>query len=338
MKLHAKVNVISHELISSNDWDDYILGHEHGNVFHTSMYFYVFNKTPGFHPFAFFAVDSENRIRGMLSGYIQRISFGVLSPIAKRAVLLCSPIVDDPHCMTVLLRKLISFTRFRCVYLEIRNHYDLQDYVPVFSKCGFIYEEHLNILVDLNKDEDDLRRDLSKSRSREIKQALKEKLEFEELNKQQARELYPILEQIYSRAKLPLLPKEYFGNVYDLPASNYKILGVLSDGKVAGAVLVLCFKDTVYGHFGGSRDEYYRKRPNDLLFWSTILWAKNNGFMTFDWLGAGSPHKPYGVRDWKIQFGGSFVNFGRFKHYQSRSIYKLAEASFGLVRKYLGKK
>jgi lipid II:glycine glycyltransferase (peptidoglycan interpeptide bridge formation enzyme) len=57
---------------------------------------------------------------------------------------------------------------------------------------------------------------------------------------------------------------------------------------------------------------YQSKRPNDILYWEAIKWGCKNDYKIFDFGGAGSPGKKYGVREFKEKFGGNLVNHGRF--------------------------
>lgn len=41
--------------------------------------------------------------------------------------------------------------------------------------------------------------------------------------------------------------------------------------------------------------------------------AKELGCTTFDFMGAGKPNKPYGVREFKKRFGGELVEYGRYR-------------------------
>jgi len=73
-------------------------------------------------------------------------------------------------------------------------------------------------------------------------------------------------------------------------------------------------------------------RPNDVLPWHIFLWGKQNGFKVFDFGGAGKPNIPYGVRDYKLKFGGKLVNFGRFELIHKPVLYRL-----GLIGLFLFK-
>lgn len=329
------MRVVDHNAIDVSKWDVYVEKHRYGTIFHTPEYYHVLAETPGHRPFALFCVDDSGRITGLLLAYYSDVLSGALSSITRRIVLMNAPIVDDTKSMHNLLNSLKRKTKWNAIYLEIRNHYDLGSFQKVYSQAGYVYDQHLNILVDLAKSEDDLWKDVSASRRREIRKAVKEGFNFCVEDKNGEDKLYPILQEIYGRAKLPLVSKGYFESVYKMPRDKFAVLCLYLENEVVGALLVLMNKNTVYGLYGGSKEAYFKQRPNDLLFWSALLWAKSNGYTVFDWLGAGHPDKPYGVREWKKQFGGEFVNYGRYYYYPNKLLFGMAERIFRLYRQCL---
>ena len=52
-----------------------------------------------------------------------------------------------------------------------------------------------------------------------------------------------------------------------------------------------------------------------------------HGYDIFDFGGAGTPKKSYGVRDYKKKFGGKLVNYGRYE--EIRRPLKFATANVG---------
>ena len=42
-------------------------------------------------------------------------------------------------------------------------------------------------------------------------------------------------------------------------------------------------------------------------------------------MGAGVPDKPYGVRDFKMEFGGEVVEYGRYLHIRKPLLYKIGK-------------
>lgn len=71
------------------------------------------------------------------------------------------------------------------------------------------------------------------------------------------------------------------------------------------------YKDVVYAWYAGSNAEYFNKRPNDFLMWNVLLWSKEKGYKLFDFGGAGKPNIPYGVREYKLKYGGQKISSER---------------------------
>jgi lipid II:glycine glycyltransferase (peptidoglycan interpeptide bridge formation enzyme) len=64
----------------------------------------------------------------------------------------------------------------------------------------------------------------------------------------------------------------------------------------------------VCGTDGEIKDVY----PSILATWAAMDYANQNNIPRFDFMGAGSPDKDYGVREFKSKFGGEEVEHGRF--------------------------
>ena len=73
--------------------------------------------------------------------------------------------------------------------------------------------------------------------------------------------------------------------------------------------------------------------PNDILIWETLRWACANGYKVFDYVGAGNPNKPYGVREFKKQMGGELVDYGRYEKVYHPLKMKIATVGYTLYRK-----
>ena len=144
-------------------------------------------------------------------------------------------------------------------------------------------------------------------------------------------EIYRILQKVYKRAQLPLPPLDFFENIITtLGKQNgfLKIFKAVHQEKVVAARLILAYKNSLYDWYAGSLQEFNHLRPNDLLVWEILKWGCENGFDFFDFGGAGKPGIPYGVRDYKLKFGGKVVNFGRYQ--KVHHPLKMALAKIGL--------
>ena len=324
--------------ISREKWQQYVDRHQYGSIFLTPFMYDVFAETLGYLPFALFAVSDDGSIAAMLLGYVHQVFKVKLGRLNKRIVLMSAPLANSSEALDCLLANYKKrFSRLG-IYTEVRNHYNTGDYSEIFLKHEYRYEEHLNILIDLRPDIAILWNEMSSNRKKEVKKSIKEQLNFKQVPEKEFKEFYTILKDVYKRAKKPLVDYSFFRSLLKQNALNCYLLGVYEQSTLIGAVLLLKYKRRVYSLYGASKTAYYKLRPNDFLFWNVLLWAKHNGFDTFDWLGAGNPHKPYGVRDWKKQFGGIMVNYGRYIYVSCPLLMKIAEFGFSLLQNIKYKK
>ena len=103
-----------------------------------------------------------------------------------------------------------------------------------------------------------------------------------------------------------------------------KCFAAYLDETMIGTVWLLTFRGRVYDWYSGSLSQFLNKAPNDLMLWKSIEWAIDKNYEIFDFGGAGSPEKKYGVRDFKRKFGGDELNLGRFNIINSKFKYALS--------------
>lgn len=320
--------------IECQQWSDFVLHHPRGNIFQTPEMFDVFKATKNNEPVLTAALDDKgNRVAGVLISVIQGEYPGIVGRFTSRSITWGGPLVSDDNkeIIELLIEQYNEIIKRKAIYSQFRNLWDQEDFIPAFNKNNYNYEKHLNIHVDLGKTEEELWKEVNSKRRNEIRRAKKEGTTFKELtSKDEIDRAYRILKKVYTRAKLPLHDKSLFNAASKIlhPKGMIKFFGAINQGKIIGAIVVLCYKDRVYDWYAGSLREYYDKYPNDLLPWEVFLWGGKNGYKIFDFGGAGKPGKPYGVRDYKKKFGGEFVNFGRFEKIHKPAFMKLGK--FGL--------
>ena len=113
-----------------------------------------------------------------------------------------------------------------------------------------------------------------------------------------------------------------------MPIGEAVFFGAYLHDELVGTMYTLCYKGLIYDYFAGSNSIHYKKFPNSLIPWEVMMWGKNNGMILFDWGGAGKPGIPYGVRDYKEQFGGQYVNFGRFEKINKPILFRIVNVFF----------
>ena len=316
-------------------WNSYVEAHPYGTIFHTSYMFNIYNGTPNHEPFAYFVIDENQDIQAMLSGYIQTVKPGLLGFMSKRAVLFQAPIYNKPDALDFLLKNYLEITSKQAIYTEVRNHYDTNIVKKVFTNRGFLYEQHLNILIDTSLSEEKILKKFSKSARKTIRRVKSKELSFKVIHYSELIEAYKVLEKVYSRINLPLLDLSFFDQAIKNSSNIEKmvIVGAFKKDKLLACRFAFCYKDIVIGFYAGCHEEFFHLNANEFLVYETLKWAHQNRFKIFDFGGAGKPDVPYGVRDYKMKFGGDLVNYGRYHFIHSPLKYKIAENGFRILQK-----
>lgn len=149
-------------------------------------------------------------------------------------------------------------------------------------------------------------------------------------------EIYKQLQETYRNAKVPLADITLFKSTITelVPKNMAKVWVAKYNNEIIGTIITLTYKNTIYDWYAGSSQKHLKLCPNDVLPWHAIEWGVENGFSKFDFGGAGKPDEYYGVREFKKQFGGDLVNFGRYEKVHSKLKNKVATLGYKLYKSF----
>ena len=321
--------------IDKKEWSDFVFKHINGNIFQTPEMYMVYQNTPKFTPIILVAKDKKDKIVGSLMSVIQRDYKGIIGEFTARSIVMGGPLAENNNAeiLDLLLQNYNKLISTKAIYSQFRNLFDMKNYRVPFEKNGYKLEEHLDILINLRKTELELENQLHKERKRNISQALKEGLTFKVLDDDvNIKNVILLLKKTYDRVKIPFTYEKLFFNSYFILNDNVKFFGAFCHGKMIAGQVRLCYKDTVYAWYAGSDSDYFQKRPNDFLLWNVILWSKENNYNVFDFGGAGKPDVPYGVRNYKLKFGGELVNYGRYQKEHKKLLMLIGKIALNLFK------
>lgn len=325
--------------INSQEWVSYVLGRVEGTFFHTPYYIQILEGVPNHHPFAFFVCEEKGKVMAMITGYRHNVKTGILSRISSRIVVPSLPLFENEEALTFLLMWFTRNYSKKSVYTEIRS----QEPNPIFSvvsqRVGFIYRPHFNIVVKCQPN-DRVWSSISDSKRRQIKKAIKSGVTTEEHPSiQQVEDFYEILSDLYkNKVKKPLVNLEYFYRLYkqkDSQDFGVKFLLVVFQGRVIGGIVApISGNRFIHEHYIAGLDYKYKEQyPSVVATWAAIEYACRNEISAFDFMGAGNPDEDYGVRDFKMKFGGELINSGRYEYFSSKTLYKLVLKGFEIYQK-----
>jgi len=324
-------------------WRDFVDDNPLGNIFHTPEMFQVFARVKGHQPTLWAAIDSDNRPLALLLPIQVTLMGGLLRRFTTRAVaygsVLCTPSSEGREALATLLRAYKKEARNGALFTELRNLSDLSYLQPVLNDNGFIYEDHLNYLIDLDRPPEAILQSMGRRTRKNLRRALRrDEVVVEEANRRERVALcYELLQRTYAVAQVPLADRSLFEAAFDVlhPRGMVKfLLARVGDSYVAGSV-ELIYNDTIYGWYGGMDRDYSSYMPNELLLWHIFQWGAENGFKVYDFGGAGKPDEEYGVRDFKAKFGGELVCFGRNVYVHNPALMRLSQWGYSIYRRVL---
>ena len=273
-------------------------------------------------PFVY-GVEKDGQLCAVCVGYVTKERNPIRQFFTRRAIITGGPCFAN-NCAKEDVSLLLSTLNFKLstrssapIYIETRNFNDYSRWKSAFIAAGFAYKSHLNFHVDpaVNKLSDNRKRQLKKS------DAISEPARSES----EIREWYQVLEKLYrTKVKTPLWPIDFFLSAYRQNIAQFLL--VKHEGKVIGGSMVVADKRTVYEWFEcGLNAEFKDQYPSVLATFAGIQLALKTNRSRYDMMGAGEPGVPYGVRDFKAEFGGTLVEHGRFLSICKPALYRFGE-------------
>lgn len=324
-------------------WRNFVETHPQGNIFHTPEMFRVFAQTKGHQSTLWAAVDKSGYPLALLQPVLVTLLNGPLRRLTTRAIaygsLLYTPSPEGKQALMLLLQTYRREARQKALFSELRNLFDFSDLQPLLAQHGFVYEDHLNFLINLNRPAEEVLQSIGQRTRKKIRKGLRDGLVHmsEATNPAELEHWYDVLQKTYSNAHVPLADRSLFVAAFNElhPKGMAKFLLAKVNGVTAACSIELPYKKIIYGWYGGSDREFSDYLPNELLIWHILEWGANNGYHCYDFGGAGKPDEEYGVRDFKAKFGGELVNFGRNTYVHNPTLLKLSKHGYDLYRRFL---
>lgn len=325
--------------INEIEWAGFVKNHPNGNIFQTPSMYHALKNANHYRPLVVATYDEHNCMTGILLAQIQKELTGITGYMTARSIIFGGPIIDNEASLKTLLSEYNKLIENKVIYSQFRNFSAPNSWRNIFSEYGFYYDEHLNILVDLTSGEELLWKGIKKQRKEGIRKAKRSNLIFEVVSSSKIiPDFYNLLSTTYRRAKLPYPNISFFYSLYDSFApTEIAFFSIKENNKLLVVLQAFLYQKCIYAYYVGAVSEeiYLKKRPVDLLYWEVMRWGIENKFKTFDWMGAGKPNIEYGVRNFKLEYGGKLCEFGRFEKIHKPRLYKLGKLGLNLYRKLL---
>ena len=265
-------------------------------------------------------VKRDGALRGVALGYIVG-----WRGISARAIFNAGPLLatDITHDELQMLLSAVdeAMQRERVIYAEMRNFADYSCWKSGFLEAGWTYKPHYDVWLDVAENQDAR---IHETQSRKLRRAQDDGQTWRELRYSAENEplfdaWYNLLSELYRRkVRKPLMQRESLMAAW---RGGVPLLVVEKDAQVIGGVLVPHTEDIAY--------EWYICGPT-MVTYAMMQWCLQQGIPHIDMMGAGEPGKVYGVRDFKLQMGGTLHEWGRYLRVYAPWRYRLGEVAIRL--------
>lgn len=311
-------HILTYDLIDRQQWSELVRTSETGTWFQSPEAYDFFASMPELmEPFVY-GVERAEKLCAVCVGYVTKERNPIKQFFTRRAIIIGGVAVvanGAKEDIVILLNYVRKELKPKSIYIETRNFNDFSPWKEAFEAAGFVYKPHLNFHVDPATN------NLSDNRKRQLKKS--DAVVSEGVSELEIREWYEVLSELYrTKVKTPLWPIDFFLEAYRQGIA--KFLLVKHEGRIIGGSMVVADERTVYEWFEcGLNAECKDQYPSVMATWGGIQLAHQSGCTRYDMMGAGEPGVPYGVRDFKAEFGGQMVEHGRFLCVCKPMLYRL---------------
>jgi serine/alanine adding enzyme len=255
-------------------WNEYVYNHNNANIYHQLQWKDIIENTFGHKGYYLIATDN-GIVRGLIPlFFIKSRLLGrylISLPFLDRAGI----IADNPQIATLLCEAAIDLAQHAQVdFLELRNQGGLNhvDLITATHKVNFVLSSELTADILWKKI-------LKKNVKNKVRIAWKNKISVDiGDNAQYINEFYEVYCIHMRYLGTPVYPRNFFLNMLKEFPNNLKIILAKYKTNVIGGKIIIAFKDTLYFIAQYSLREYNEFHPNNLLYWSAIEYASENGY------------------------------------------------------------
>jgi serine/alanine adding enzyme len=326
-KIHWK---ISSSFDDCSILDKFLKNQKSYTFFQSSDFTTLYNEN-GFSTFNISGMI-ENQMVASCNILLLREKIGIFSGLTSRALIIGGPIAINDSIYDEILELLINHLRKKAIYLQIRNIFPLSlEKKNILKKHGMGYSSHYTILNEIIADP---LNGYHAGRRKNVRRSIKYELKFKRLIEKNELEIAgKLVKNTYKRILLPCPNVSFFTSTYPYALkNNLFIFGVFHEEKIVASRFCLLNGEVLYDWYAGHDSEFNHLFPNDFIVHGILEWAYENNFKLFDFGGAGNDQSAYGVREFKLKFGGKLVENGRNEIVFSPIKYKLGFIGFKLLR------
>jgi len=326
-----------------NVWDELVGNSIQGTIFHTwdwlkimnkySLKKLFFNVSSNSTLYPLFVFDGSELIGAMPIYYYRSSAFKIVSspPFSVEDYYLGYILKDGALKLSKRQARLMQFQQAINNFIknELKPNFILIHTAPgshdtrPFKWSGYEVEPMYTYMLDLKGGKEKIWNNFSKSLRREIDIARKGGIYVEEGGKKELKIIYDLLlgrDRIHSRVDFLI---EIFDRFYP---KNLRVFIAKKNDECLSGIITICYKNKVSFWIGSPRCSYQGINPNELVFWESIKWACDNGFDSYEIMGADDET----LYPFKSKFNGELIPY--FTMRWTSPMFKLFESVYRIMK------
>lgn len=304
-----------YQTVASELYDAYLTNNPQANSYHTRAWLEVLQRSYGYQPVSFVALDAQGQICGLLP--LMRVQGRVKG---RRLVSLpfshCVPILsENPQIERALLDAALQLCQTENhSYLELKPRAALQH-----SDFQASLQNHISEL-DLKLELENIFEQFTASNRRNIRKAERANFEiYTAQNRQDYAAFYGLEVATRRRQGAPVYPRRFFHDMAELLRDDVTLYLAAYEGEIVAGMVVMQRGETcIYGYGAALRTEALKGLyPSNLLIWEAIQQAKAAGCTLFDF--GTTPLHNQGLLEFKQRYAPALNDLPYWYYLHSRA-------------------
>lgn len=275
--------LISVDPVVDKRWDDFILRHPQGTIFHHSAWSKVLQERYNASPRYYALENSWGELTAVLPLFLISGTLGGRRLVSLPCSEYCYPLsFNSTDLETLILKAEEDVKAQHLAFLEIRGPKSDFSFAKLSLQKHTYYLSHVTAL---NEDHRLLKSHLSRETRYHINRGERSGITIRLAENEEDLKAYHRLTTAMRR-RINLLPWPYrfFRSIYYnliMPGHGFLLLAE-SDRKIVSGGLFLCYKDTVLNKFNASDPRFIQLRTNYLIMWKAIEYSCEHSFRYLD--------------------------------------------------------
>jgi serine/alanine adding enzyme len=331
------MRLICNNEIQIDKWSELIDKSPYSSPFQTKQFLDIINRVSRYRAHVL-AVEDGGDLQALASIAFQKEP-GITGFFSRRGIIYGGPLLsqNNQEANKLLIEGISKYFGGEAIYFDTRNAFDYNTYKEIYKLNGWNYSSNLNVKLNIHEKEiNEILSGMKYNRKREIRISLDAGTTYRSCEtNEELKELYKILQKLYKEnVKLPLPPFEYFTGIMNSPVGKIFIVEHNSNIIGGSVCLFLPEKEIYTMYYCGERNYNKKIFPTHLSILAAIEFGVTRKARSLDFMGAGKIEKEYGVRQYKLEFGGELVEHGRFLKISQSTLYYLGSKGLKLYKKF----